>query len=100
MEDGSIVQQGVYSELMESDGPFATLMRDFGGVDQEKKEEEEVEEEEAIEESGNPVMPKITRKLTKDQREARKAAGTGKELGKLIVQEKRDVGSIKSSGKV
>ena len=99
MEDGAIVQQGRYVDLMASDGPFASLMRDFGGVGREKEEEEVEEEEEAIEAVEIEGKPAFTRRLTKDEREARKAAGTGKETGKLIVQEKRDVGSIKSSGK-
>jgi ATP-binding cassette subfamily C (CFTR/MRP) protein 1 len=98
IQDGAIVQQGNFTELMASNGPFATLMRDFGGVTEEKEEDEEDAEEEAIEEVAQAGRPAMKRKMTKEEKEARKALGTGKEEGKLIVKEQRDVGSIKSSG--
>jgi ATP-binding cassette subfamily C (CFTR/MRP) protein 1 len=98
MENGCIVEQGSYENLMTNDGPFATLMHDFGGVAQDEEEEEAAVEEEAIEEVAVEGRPVIKRLLTKDERAARKAAGTGKEEGKLIEQEKRDIGSIKSTG--
>jgi ATP-binding cassette subfamily C (CFTR/MRP) protein 1 len=98
IEEGAIVQQGCFADLMEAKGPFSALMHDFGGVAADEEEQEAEVEEEAIEEGTAGVRPHIIRKLTKEEREARKAAGTGKAEGKLIVQEKRDIGSIKSSG--
>ena len=49
IDNGRIVEQGTYEELIASEGELTRLMRDFGNVEE---EEEELEEEEvAIEDA-------------------------------------------------
>ena len=50
MNQGKIVEQGTYEELITSGGDFSRLVAEFGGKEEEKKEEEEEAEEDAIEE--------------------------------------------------
>lgn len=96
IENGRICEEGMYDQLVEKDGPFSQLMKEFGG--------------ESVEDTAG-VDPDV---LAQEQRDSEavtdggkgrylvsqavgKAAGTGKLEGRLIVSEKRTVGSISSN---
>jgi hypothetical protein len=50
LDEGAIVEEGTYLELLESGRHFSKLMYQFGGATEKKAEEEEEVEEEAIDE--------------------------------------------------
>ncbi|KAF9565380.1 ABC protein, partial [Agrocybe pediades] len=90
LREGSIAEKGTYQELVQAQGEFARLDKEFGGNTPEHNEgSEEIHIEEQIEEQKKKAVSNSTR---------RQAAGTGKLEGKLIVREQRTTGSI--SGKV
>jgi ABC-type multidrug transport system ATPase subunit len=67
IDEGHVVEQGTYTELMERDGAFAALVKEFGTQENEKKEEHEDEEKKALEEEvekkEKEVVPKKAQKL-------------------------------------
>ncbi|TFK49597.1 ABC protein [Heliocybe sulcata] len=92
LKDGRIIEQGTYPQLIESDGEFARLDKEFGGQAAEKREEDE---QEAIEETKPaPTMGIEEAKLKSEKQAKRSGAGTGKLEGRLIVAEKRTTGSV------
>jgi ATP-binding cassette, subfamily C (CFTR/MRP), member 1 len=88
---------------MSKDGPFARLMKEFGG-DQDGKEEETIEEE--IQDADAKAQAERDEAAEADGGKGRflaskaigKAAGTGKLEGRLIRSEKRTVGSLSRDG--
>ena len=80
MDQGKIVEQGTYDELLSNGGNFARLVEKYGGKEEENKEEQEEAEEDAIEESGST---KIEQKKPEEK-------------GKALMQvEERATGSVK-----
>lgn len=49
LENGVVVEDGTYDELVVNQGPFSRLMKEFGGAAEEEDEEEKEAEAEAIE---------------------------------------------------
>ncbi|KAF8972123.1 hypothetical protein BDZ97DRAFT_1913365 [Flammula alnicola] len=88
LRDGRVAEQGTFQELIEANGEFARLDKEFGGSD---SEQTQASNETAI------VQEDLKAKLASESRR-QAAAGTGKLEGKLIVKEHRSTGSI--SGKV
>ena len=99
MDKGHIAEIGTYKELMEKNGSFASLMRNYGGAD----EEEDVEEAELIQipvetfkshESHDHLAPKpIVLRLTKSKQG--KQSELKKELPKtLMTAEERATGAV------
>lgn len=90
LSEGRVAEQGTYQELIEANGEFARLDKEFGGG-------------ESVEDAGDPSTENIAQKqdVLKDQLAMKSrlaAAGTGKLEGKLIVKEHRTTGSISSKG--
>ncbi|KAH7335823.1 ABC protein [Rhizoctonia solani] len=84
VEYGHIAEQGTYEQLLQAGGAFAKLVEDFGkGKGREK--------DEALQEVQEESKPK-----SKSEK-SRKAAGTGKLEGKLMMSEKRTTGSVEWS---
>lgn len=61
LEDGHVVEEGTFDELVGRDGAFARLMHDFGGVEEETREEQEIAEEAAIEGDSDLKQPQLKR---------------------------------------
>jgi len=80
MDQGKIVEQGTYDELLSHGGNFARLLDQFGGKEEEKKEEEEEAEEDAIEE---PTKEGVKQKKPEQKSKA------------LMQVEERATGSVK-----
>jgi ATP-binding cassette subfamily C (CFTR/MRP) protein 1 len=79
MQNGRIVEEGSYAELIKNDGPFGHLIAEFGGQGEKNKEDRDAAEEGAIEqekEKGNVDTKKAIVRLTR--KNMGKAAGTGK----------------------
>ena len=103
ISNGQIAEQGTYLDLMSKDGPFARLMKEFGG-DQDGKEEEAIEE--GIQDADAKAQAKRDEAAEVDGGKGRflaskaigNAAGTGKIEGHLIRSEKRTVGSLSKDG--
>lgn len=49
LENGTVVEDGTYDDLVVNQGPFSRLMKEFGGAAEEEEEEEKEAEAEAIE---------------------------------------------------
>jgi ABC-type multidrug transport system ATPase subunit len=98
VENGRIMEEGTYDELIDKDGPFSKLMKEFGG-------EGTADEEEP---TGQIILDNDTKAQEKRDLEVKgagknryqishaigKAAGTGKLEGRLIQSEKRTTGSV------
>jgi len=88
---------------MSNDGPFARLMKEFGG-EQGGKEDGTIGED--IQDADVKAQAKRDEAAESDGRKGRffaskaigKAAGTGKIEGRLIRSEKRTVGSLSKNG--
>ncbi|KAF5327366.1 hypothetical protein D9619_004466 [Psilocybe cf. subviscida] len=89
LSEGRIAEQGTYQQLIEANGEFARLDKEFGGGDS-------IEQSDDNSEDADQKQGDLKEKLAMKSRLA--AAGTGKLEGKLIVKEHRTTGSI--SGKV
>ncbi|KAL4062863.1 ABC protein [Scleroderma citrinum] len=86
MNNGTIVESGTYDELINKDGEFARLDREYGGQTEEEKREER---------STAPLQSVTIEDAKKKSAQAREqAAGKGKAEGRLMVKEQRDTGSI------
>lgn len=95
LENGRIVAQGKYQDLIAGNATFARLMAEFGGS--EKREEQEEEAEEAV--SGpSDQQTQIDEEKIKSESRRRVGAGSGKLEGRLIVAEKRSTGSVSWKG--
>ncbi|CAA7271099.1 unnamed protein product [Cyclocybe aegerita] len=81
LHDGSITEQGTHPELVEANGEFARLDREFGGSDDPQQEL-------------RTIVPTEDIKREKIELAKRRAAGTGKLEGKLMIKEQRTTGSI------
>ncbi|KAJ3535552.1 hypothetical protein NM688_g6963 [Phlebia brevispora] len=93
LENGNIMAQGKYQDLVVENESFARLMQEFGGA--EKRQEEEEEEEEAVEGPAQTMArTAIDEQKIKSESKQRVGAGTGKLEGRLIVAEKRSTGSV------
>lgn len=85
VENGTLAEQGTYTELIAKDGAFSRLMRDFGNAEEEEeeaKEDEEVALEEALE-----LSPE-----EKEKESALKKKRVEKKGDVLIVEEERYTG--------
>ncbi|PVF97426.1 ABC protein [Serendipita vermifera] len=100
IESGRISEEGTYEDLINKEGPFSKLMKEFGGEGAEEGEdvqqakyatmdadERAQEERDKAVEGGGKGRYKVSQAIGK-------AAGTGKLEGRLIQSEKRTVGSI------
>lgn len=45
LENGAVVEDGTYDDLVVNQGPFSRLMKEFGGAAEEEEEEKEAEAE-------------------------------------------------------
>ncbi|KAL7419852.1 hypothetical protein Q5752_005768 [Cryptotrichosporon argae] len=94
---GKIVEEGSYTTLMQSGGPFSRLITEFGGQSEAKKETEDADAEAALEEAAVDNEKPATDEQKITQLTAKlmgKAAGTGKLEGRLMVSETRKTGSV------
>ncbi|PWN53455.1 putative YOR1-ABC transporter [Violaceomyces palustris] len=87
LEDGKIVEQGTYPELLAAKGAFSRLVDEFGGEKEEKEEGKEGEEKEEDKTSAAAL----------DARDLKREAMTdskGVKSGALIKAEERNTGSV------
>lgn len=96
LENGRIVAQGKYQDLIAGNATFARLMAEFGGS--EKREEQEEEAEEAVSGPSDQQL-QIDEEKIKSESRRRVGAGSGKLEGRLIVAEKRSTGSVSWKGR-
>ncbi|KAJ3773608.1 ABC protein [Lentinula raphanica] len=82
MDNGRIAEQGSYKDLIDHDGEFARLDREFGGDSTPETRTQLVD------------AATIEAMKSKSDRRDRKGAGIGKLEGKLMVKEKRTTGSL------
>jgi ATP-binding cassette subfamily C (CFTR/MRP) protein 1 len=82
LRDGRLTEQGTFQELIAANGEFARLDKEYGGNDSQPTEKPQ-----AITAVAGDVKSRL-RSLYK------RAGGTGKLEGKLIVKEQRTTGSI------
>ena len=95
MNNGMIVESGTYEELINKNGEFARLDRDYGGQMEETRKEEEGMESAAT--LSKNVTIEDAKMKSAEARE--RAEGKGKAEGRLIVKEQREIGSISLQGK-
>lgn len=88
LRDGQVAEQGTYRDLINANGEFARLDKEFGGNESEPRETSSQKKE--------ILMKDVQEKVAAV---TRKAAGTGKLEGKLMVKEARSTGSISLKGK-
>ena len=94
INNGTIVESGTYEELVNKNGEFARLDRDYGG------QTEEAQKEEGVESAATPSKNVTIEDAKNKSAEAReRAEGKGKAEGRLIVKEQREIGSMSSQGK-
>ena len=98
LSNGRIAEQGPYDELLRDDGPFAKLVRDFGGErdNEGKTSEKRLDAEAHLQAERDAAADGKGRFMA--SKAIGKAAGTGKLEGRLIRREKRTVGRLSSSG--
>jgi ATP-binding cassette subfamily C (CFTR/MRP) protein 1 len=89
VEDGKIVEEGTYVDLMAAKGPFARLLQEFGG---DHAEEDEDGEDAEIAAKNLAIDNKLRRAEAMEKSAA--AAGTGRLEGRLMVAEKRIKGKV------
>ncbi|WWC68921.1 uncharacterized protein I206_102857 [Kwoniella pini CBS 10737] len=90
LSNGSISEQGTFSELSQSGGAAAKLFSEFGG---QEKQKVEVPDELEVQDS---QIDKQTQLLS--NKSMGKAVGTGKLEGRLMVSEIRKTGSVVYAG--
>ncbi|KAJ3273542.1 hypothetical protein HDV01_004309 [Terramyces sp. JEL0728] len=84
MKEGEIAEQGTFEELMSSKGAFASLMTDYGGVNEAIEETEETEIKEMDASDAERIGNMLAVKAEGDTRE-------------LMQKEDRATGSVKSN---
>ena len=82
LRDGCLTEQGTFQELIAANGEFARLDIEYGGIDSQPTEKPEVT---------TAVVEDVK---IKSRSAYKRAGGTGKLEGKLIVKEQRTTGSI------
>ena len=87
LHDGHLTEQGTFHELIAADGEFARLHKEYGGSDSQPTEKQQ---------ATIAVAEDVKSKLRSAYK---RAAGTGKLEGKLIVKEQCTTGSISRQGK-
>ena len=88
LHDGHLTEQGTFHELIAADGEFARLHKEYGGSDSQPTEKQQA--------TSIAVAEDVKSKLRSAYK---RAAGTGKLEGKLVVKEQRTTGSISRQGK-
>lgn len=89
MKDGTIVESGTFDELLEQNGEFARLVREYGGHTEDAKED--AEEDEVALQQKKVTIEDVKLKSAKARE---RAEGKGKVEGRLIVKEQRKTGSV------
>ncbi|WVF66753.1 hypothetical protein IAT40_001495 [Kwoniella sp. CBS 6097] len=87
MENGEIVGRGTFNELSRGDGSVTRLLAEYGGVAEDPADDSDTDTALPVETTEKPkeVLRSKIAKLTKDH--IKKAAGTGKLEGRLMVSE-------------
>ena len=84
LKDGRISEQGSYDELIEAKGEFSEILNTY--ITEEAKKEKEESLEQSVEES-----------LKRSLRRELSVKATDKDKGRLIAEERQEVGSVKLS---
>ncbi|KAI6041615.1 ABC protein [Pisolithus marmoratus] len=92
MKDGKIVESGPFDELLERNGEFARLAREYGG--QTDGATGGAEEDEASSKLALQKNVTIDDAKLKSAKVHERAEGKGKLEGRLIVKERRNTGSV------
>ncbi|KAG1728440.1 hypothetical protein EDB19DRAFT_1642493 [Suillus lakei] len=87
MDNGVIMENGTYDELITRGGDYARLDLEFGGHAFEGEKDGQAKE-------AAPVQAGVTIEDAKLKSERARASGSGKLEGRLIVKEKRSTGSV------
>ncbi|WVQ94366.1 hypothetical protein IAU59_001445 [Kwoniella sp. CBS 9459] len=94
MENGEIVGRGTFNELSRGNGSVQRLLAEYGGSAGDPADDSDADTALPLEEVNKPkeVLQSKIAKLTKDH--IKRAAGTGKLEGRLMVSEVRKTGSV------
>ncbi|OCF34538.1 hypothetical protein I316_03579 [Kwoniella heveanensis BCC8398] len=94
MENGRLVGQGTFSELSRGEGAVTRLLAEYGGDHEDPADDSDSDTALPVEMTDKPkeILQSKIAKLTKDH--IKKAAGTGKLEGRLMVSEVRKTGSV------
>lgn len=84
LQDGRLMEQGTFQELIAANGEFARLDKEYGGNDSQPTEK--------------PQVPTAVVEDVKSRSAYQHAGRTGKLEGKLIVKERRTTGSMSRQG--
>lgn len=93
LERGRIAEHGPYAQLIQNQGEFARLDKEFGG--HKAQEEDDSEGNIVIQKGGHADLQEVK---IKSELKSSGAAGTGKLEGRLIRKEARSVGSVSWTG--
>ena len=101
IDQGAIVEEGTYSELVDRKGPFSSLVHEYGGAKTGEEDDMDVMDKEGNvitntggSSEGYAALAKKDKETALDKAASSLAAGSGKLEGRLIQQEKRNTGSI------
>lgn len=102
MENGRIIEEGTYDELIRMEGPFSRLMKEFGGkgtaAEKQPAGQTLLDGDTRAQEERDLAVQEAGKGASKVSRAVGKAAGTGKLEGRLIQSEKRTIGSVSKRG--
>jgi ABC-type multidrug transport system ATPase subunit len=98
LDNGRIAERGTFKELMQHNGEFARLTKEFGGG------EHVAGADESADTMDDPVSPAAldvgkAKEKVKASYDLEKVAGKGRLEGRLMVKEKRTTGSVSWTGK-
>lgn len=102
MANGTVSEEGTYSELVNRQGPFSEVLVTFGTA---QKDEDETENEQEKQSDGDSLEnvedpPDLKEKEGFVEQEGEQAGGDQKSSGALMQQEERVLGSVSGKGEL
>ena len=100
ISNGQIAEQGTYDTLINLDGEFSRLAKEFGGEQKQEDEEEAIEEEDEVDTKAKQKAAAVDKAKLKAKIDLDKVAGKGRLEGRLMVKEQRTTGAVSWQGRV
>ena len=100
ISNGRIAEQGTYDTLINLDGEFSRLAKEFGGEQKQEDEEEAIEEEDEVDTKAKQKAAAVDKAKLKAKIDLDKVAGKGRLEGRLMVKEQRTTGAVSWQGRV